>query len=60
MITQEQCHDEAWVDAHTRWIIASVERIATRNHPLTDEELNGLLADEERVFPGKKVFGSMR
>ncbi|MFI5555360.1 hypothetical protein [Streptomyces sp. NPDC051738] len=52
VITRDQRLDEAWVDANTRWFIESVERIATRNYPLTDEEVDELLDDENRVsFP---------
>ncbi|MGW6906252.1 WD40 repeat domain-containing protein [Streptomyces sp. NPDC054940] len=52
VMTRDQRLDEAWVDANTRWFIESVERIATRNHPLTDEEVDELLDDEDRVsFP---------
>jgi hypothetical protein len=56
VITQDQRHDEAWVDANTRWFIESVERIATRNYPLTDEEVDELLDDEDRVnFPWEEA-----
>lgn len=36
-ITLEQYADEAWVDANTRWYVANVDRIATRNVPFTGE-----------------------
>lgn len=50
VITQDQLHDEAWVDANTRWFVESVRRVATRNHPMTEEVEERL--EEERVgFP---------
>ncbi|MET9555387.1 WD40 repeat domain-containing protein [Streptomyces sp. NPDC006645] len=36
-ITREQYADEAWVDANTRWYVAGLERIVTRNQPFTGE-----------------------
>ncbi|MET9862634.1 hypothetical protein ABZY93_25665 [Streptomyces smyrnaeus] len=60
VITQDQRLDEAWVDANTRWFIESVERIATRNHPFTQEVEEWL--DENRVsFPWEEEprFGEM-
>lgn len=50
VITQDQRLDEAWVDANSRWFVESVERIATRNYPFTEEVEEQL--DENRVgFP---------
>ncbi|GAA4619967.1 hypothetical protein GCM10023196_002110 [Actinoallomurus vinaceus] len=34
--------DEAWVAANARWFIEGVERVATRNHPMTDEQWDEL------------------
>ncbi|MFF0725546.1 WD40 repeat domain-containing protein [Streptomyces sp. NPDC004134] len=51
-ITVDQRLDETWVDASTRFFVESVERIATRNYPLTEEEVDELLEDEDRLsFP---------
>ncbi|MET8335525.1 WD40 repeat domain-containing protein [Streptosporangium canum] len=38
LITREEIHDEDWADANTRWFVERVERVATRNHPFTDED----------------------
>lgn len=51
-VTRDQRLDEDWVDANTRWFVESVERVATRHFPLTDEEVDELLDDEDRLgFP---------
>ncbi|MFG2084882.1 hypothetical protein [Spirillospora sp. NPDC048824] len=34
--------DEAWVAANARWFIEGVERVATRNHPMTSEQWDRL------------------
>lgn len=50
VVTLDQLHDEAWVDANTRWFVERVRRVATRNHPMTEEVEERL--EEERVgFP---------
>ncbi|WBB64170.1 hypothetical protein O7599_17355 [Streptomyces sp. WMMC500] len=62
VLTQDQRLDETWVDAHTRFFVESVERVATRHHPLTDEEVDELLDDEDRGgFPWEEQprFGEM-
>lgn len=53
-ITRDQYADEAWVDANTRWYVADVDRIATRNHPFTGEveaRLREWLEDGDGGFP---------
>ncbi|WP_433175740.1 WD40 repeat domain-containing protein [Actinoallomurus sp. CA-150999] len=35
LVTAEQCGDGEWVDANTRRFVATVERLSSRNHPVS-------------------------
>ncbi|MFD1547083.1 WD40 repeat domain-containing protein [Nonomuraea guangzhouensis] len=38
----EPLMDEAWVAVNSRWFIEGVDRLSTRNHPMTDEQWDTL------------------
>ncbi|MBA0052635.1 hypothetical protein E0L36_17600 [Streptomyces sp. AJS327] len=46
----DQRLDPNWVDAHTRWFVESMECVATRNHPFTDDA-QALLDENYTPFP---------
>ncbi|GAA2103430.1 hypothetical protein [Actinomadura alba] len=53
LVTWDEIHDEDWVDANTRWFVERVERVATRNHPFTDDDYEQLPEFSGRTRKGR-------
>ncbi|KAB2350216.1 WD40 repeat domain-containing protein [Actinomadura rudentiformis] len=49
VFTWRELDDDGWLAVNTRWFVQSVERVAIRNHPPSDEKWGHIHALQERM-----------